>query len=66
MPAAECPNPDANTLVICGTYMGYGDLSTLTDEGMFLKHRDENGTAFQIMVRGSNRKKTFCIERVQN
>jgi hypothetical protein len=39
--------------------MGHAYPSQLLDEGLFIYPRDDNGTAFEIIIRGSNREKTF-------
>ncbi|KAH4898061.1 hypothetical protein HBI25_179590 [Parastagonospora nodorum] len=53
-PAAACPNPSANTLVVCGLYSQAINEADITNEGQGRGPIDANGQAFEVVIRGSN------------
>jgi hypothetical protein len=58
-PAEGCPNPRAETAVICSMYAGRLEPDELVWDGQDHGPADANGERFQIMIRGSNRKQLF-------
>jgi hypothetical protein len=53
-PAAGCPNPTANTLVVCGLYSAPLSATEIVNEGQNRGPVDSNGQAFEVVIRGSN------------
>jgi hypothetical protein len=53
-PAVACPNPTANTLVVCGLYSEPVNATEIVNKGQNRGPADANGQAFEVVIRGSN------------
>jgi hypothetical protein len=55
-PEIGCANPEAHALVVCGLYNHAVNPSEALNHGQARGPVDDNGEAFQVVIRGSNSK----------